>query len=242
MKNQIGFLGSFLLGVAIATVGLSGEAQAISFTATSGSRAASADFTVSGDELTVVLTNTSSADVLVPVDVLTAVFFSPNGPIFASSTAVLTAGSTVFFDSAPAGGVVGGEWAYGSGLVGAPLGATQGISSAGFGLFGGATFPGVDLDPPAAIDGLNYGITSAGDNPGTGNAPVTGGVPLIQNSVTFKFSGATGFDLTSITNVSFQYGTALTEPNISSVPEPASLMLLGAGLAGIGIWRQKSTR
>jgi hypothetical protein len=244
MKKQIRALGTFLIGVAMATVGLSGQAQAISFTATSGNLAASADFTLNGPGtiLTVVLTNTSPADVLVPADVLTAVFFSSNGTL-TSGTAILTAGSAVFFDAAPAGGVVGGEWAYGSGLSGAPLSATQGIGSAGFGLFGGPTFPGPDLDPPApSVNGMNYGILSAGDNLATGNAQVTGGEPFIKNSVTFTLNATNGFSLSSISNVSFQYGTALDEPNIKSVPEPASLMLLGAGLAAIGIWRRKVAR
>jgi hypothetical protein len=41
-------------------------------------------------------------------------------------------------------------------------------------------------------DGLQYGITSGSDNPSTGNAAVTGANALIQNSVVFTFSGATG--------------------------------------------------
>jgi hypothetical protein len=131
-------------------------------------------------------------------------------------------------------------------------GADEGISSSGYGLFSGATFPGPNLEPPAALDGLQYGITSAGDNPFTGNAAVTGGNPLsknplIKNSVVFTLSGLpSGFDpltLNAITNVSFQYGTSLAEPNVlgggpgggAPVPEPSSVLLLGSGLIGL-LW------
>lgn len=225
------------------------SATPITFTGSSGSLAASANFSVVGGNLQVILTNASSADVLNPSGVLTALFFTLTGnPTLTPVSALLSGGSTVFFGP-NGGGNVGGEWAYANGLAGAPGGADEGISSAGFNLFGAANFGGANLDGPAAVNGLNYGLLSAGDNTANGNAAVTGQFPLIKNQVTFTLTGlVVGFDpSTGITNVSFQYGTALTEPNVpptgTPIPEPTTLLLLGSGLIGLaGYGRKKFLR
>jgi hypothetical protein len=60
----------------------------------------------------------------------------------------------------------------------------------------------------------------------------------------------------SITNVSFQYGTALDEPNVpaddgdggggggggSPVPEPSTVLLFGSGLLALGLWGKRKYR
>ena len=251
-------LSSFTL-VAVSHVS-EADAAAVTFTGSdSFGRAASATFDTSGTNFLVTLTNTSSADVLVPTDVLTGVFFNISGdPTLGRTSAVLNSGSTVFYDpdGQPAGGVVGGEWAYNADVSSDSLrGVNQGISASGLGIFGRSNrFPGADLTDNENVGGLDYGILSAGDNSATGNGGVTGSGGLIRNSVVFTLSGLpTGFNpLTSVRNVFFQYGTNLSEPRIAgtatstpnpnsqSVPEPSTMAgLLVTGLAAV---RSRSKR
>ena len=229
------------------TFGISGlsEATPVDFEESYGSLKAKATFDTSGTNLIVTLENTSLNDVLVPIDVLTAVFFDIAGdPALTPVSAVLLGGSVVYFGGTDPGGVVGGEWAYASGLSGAPGDASQGISSTGLGLFGpGDLFPGTDLDSPASPNGLNYGITSAGDNLATGNWPVTGKEPLIKNGVVFTLSGLPeGFALSDISNVYFQYGTSLDEPHIPHAPEPGTLLLFASAIAALAGWTRVKAR
>jgi len=187
--------------------------------------------------LTVTLTN-NQGPALVPADILTALFFSCTGCGTLTTVSAVSSGPTYlnFGTINDTGKVVGGEWAYGAGLAGAPGGATQGISSSGFGLFGDANFPGGNLDGPVAVDGPQYGIVSsvgAGANAGVSANPLTG------HDVIFVLNCSANCLNATFTNVSFQFGTALTEPNFGGtgpggqdiVPEPTSLLLFGSGLA-----------
>ena len=236
-KSWIARLGAAALCAAAAQA----QAGTITLTGSAGPRAGTVTLTDSGPDLFVTLASVGQ-DVLAPDEVMTAYFFSLAGnPTLTPVSVTLAPGSAVLFGAAPPGGVVGGEWAYKQGIAG-PLGAERGISSAGFGIFGPPDlFPGANLSGPVGPGGLQYGLVSAADNPATGNAPVTGGEPLVRNAVTFRLTGLpAGFDVAAPGAVfagNFQYGTSLSEPNVPDpappfdVPEPASILLLGAGLA-----------
>ncbi len=228
------------------------SAYAAIVTGSSGSLAASVTFALSedGSVLTVTLKNTSTSDVFVPSEVLTAVFFDTD-PTVNLKPSTATASGVVF---GPASVDVRGEWAY-RGDLGSP--ARFGISSAGFGLFGPKdVFGGSNLQGPASPDGLQYGITSLGDNLTTGNQAVSGGNALIQDAVVFTFTGATGLTDQSFKNITFQYGTALTETSYigdhtpitempPAVPEAptiiaGALLLLPFGASTIRILRRRA--
>lgn len=206
----------------------------ISISASSGTHSAQVDFARSGSNLIVTLTNTSTSDAMDPTDILTGVFFNiPSNPALTRTSAMAPVSSPVVeigtgTDVTPGDRVLGGEWAYLNGLsVG---GNNQGISSSGLGIFGPPNlFPGPDLVSPTSPDGVNLGITTAGDNVLTGNGGISGQW-LSKNSVVFTLGGYTGEPSQDIGRVRFQYGTDLSEFNIVA-PEPGSLALCLASMA-----------
>ena len=196
------------------------SASPISVSFSSGVYSATADFMRTGSNLIVTLTNTSTADAMVPTDILTAVYFDIAGsPALTRTSAVVPLTSDVWEIGSgtletPGDRVVGGEWAY---LL------PPGISSTGLGIFGsGDLFPGSNLQGPAGPDGIQFGITSAGDNLATGNGGLSGQW-LIKDSVIFTLGGYNLEPSATISNVVFQYGTSLDEPTFPGHHAPRAL-------------------
>lgn len=245
-----------LIALALAACACTGAwAAPVSFSGSQNNLSASVSFDLVGSQLKVVLANTSSADVRIADQVLTAVFFDIGG-VTLSPVSAISGGATYMGTQwvSDAGTNVSGEWAFDDAI--SAYGAHMGISSSGLGnIFGPKDRFDVDsnLSGPESPDGLQYGITSPGDDRSTGTAPAqgNGGVynsPLTTGSVIFLFDVAGTLDLEAISKVTFQYGTALNEPNFagtrdggggSDVPEPATLALAGSALLGLAAARRR---
>lgn len=228
-----------LLLLAVVLAASPASAASVSYSFTSGNRSATALFEKSGGNLVVTLTNTSTYDALVPTDILTGVYFNIVGdPLLTRVSALVPLTSSVFeigsgTDVTPADRVVGGEWAYLNNLVAVPP-HNSGLSSVGLGVFGpGDVFPGSNLQGPTSPDGVQFGITSAGDNLTTGNGGISGSY-LTKNAVVLTLGNFSGEPDAKIQGARFQYGTALDEPQFDALtPEPSSLVLAGLGTATV---------
>ena len=244
--------------VLIGAFARSASAASITFVGSSGTLAAATRITdLGGGLLRIELGNFGSAAVI-PVDVLTGVFFDGNNAVLSSLgnvSAITSATTTITNPNACGSGSsacpsganlnVGGEFASAAN----PLGVYDfGISSSGLGIFGQGNFIGPDLSNPTAVNGLNFGMVSIPNGISGGANPQVLSQPLLRGVVTFNVQGQVGFNpATGITGVRFQYGTALTDANFigtplppgvptpfdvgpTAVPEPASMVLLRSGL------------
>lgn len=198
------------------------------------SLSATADFTVVDSKLRIVLTNTGDPAMNNP-DVLMGLFFTVDPSInpFIGPGSSATASQLV---NAPDGAAVSGTnvnqyWAYADALTPLAYGKfNAGIAAVGLDYFGGLTVTPTQGQP----DGLDYGIVNGFAD---GNHINTNKNPYIDNSLTFLLDLPTGFDILSITDVGFQYGTSMGMS--PPVPEPSTMILLGAGLFGLAIYGKR---
>lgn len=219
MKNLKHAIGG-MMGAAAILIAQSGGATMATFNL-DAQHSATADFSISGSTLTIVLDNTGAA-AQVPIDVLTSVGFNvPAGvalsPVSASYSGSLAYGSLV--------NNVGEGWQYMSGI--SLYGANAGISASGLDIFGP---DGNFYSPAVKVDGLGYGIANGFNNPNKG---ITKHGPLVDGTVTFSLnisgSGLTESDLAN--SAVFNWGTELR-----SVPDGGlTIALLGIGLSGL-VW------
>jgi hypothetical protein len=222
------------------------KADFATFTGSQGNLAAQAKFDFDSNILKITLTNTASVKSTVPSSLLSGIFFNLTGvsPTLTPSSAILPTGSNIVQANQCSTGNcvgatnVGGEFAYNTGIAGRPF---YGIAANGYINVNAGNFNGADLDSPNAPNGLNFGLVTSNFNAGDGNGGMDGD-PFIKSSVVFTLFGVSGLTASKVSNVVFQYGTSLSDPNFvgtgpnppqGQIPEPSSVLLLGSMIVGM---------
>jgi len=197
------------------------------------------DFSVSGNTLTIVLTNTTSGPVTQDQgNALTGIGFSITGsaPSLSLSTIALTSGSDIWTSTSShnTSNALSGSWT--SQVASSPAPATgiqYGVATTGAnGNFNGGSISRGNASP-------DYGIIS-----GPGSSVSGSKFPFIENSLTFTLSGASGLDLSKLSNFRFFFGTDggnLTTPQ-SVAPEPSSLGIAALGALGMLCYARRRRR
>jgi hypothetical protein len=247
-------------------LGFASHANAtVTFAGASSGLSASASFTISGSQLTILLSNTDTASgsgaPTTPSEVLSGLFFNLGTSTFTPVSATLPSGSSIIQTAqctVPASCVgatnVGGEWSYAAGGGSWLSGTTQGIASSGYlnANTSAGNFGGSNLDGPVALNGIEFGIVPDGWVDYSGNGGLDGNA-LTEGAVKFVLNIPSTLTEAMIKDVYFTYGTSSTEPYVrgtttgnttsgSTIPEPALLSLLGLALIGIGYRARRARR
>jgi MYXO-CTERM domain-containing protein len=224
---------SIVLAVLSAAAFTAGASAAVTFSGSgnnpevSGNAAGSAEFSISGNTLTVTLTNTTAPRTTAQGNALTGVAFDLIG---SSPSLVLTnvaLGSGAFLwgnetsNSAPAN--INGSW---TSVLGASPLAAYGAASSGFaGRFNGGSIS-------LGNSGPNYGIVAADTFDGSNVSFGGSQFPFVQTSLVLTFTGVSGISEGQIGNVSILFGTDGT--GVIQTPTPGAIApLMLAGLAAL---------
>ncbi|WZP00106.1 PEP-CTERM sorting domain-containing protein [Isosphaeraceae bacterium EP7] len=193
-----------------------------------------ATFKVSGNILTLTLTNTTLGGTTLRGDVLQGIAFNVNGvnPTLTLTTIALTSpGSSstddrIFTTKTAANTSDPLSGSYTTVLGVSPV-AEFGVSSTGFagGFNAGSITRGTG--------GADYGIVAAGTfPPGSGSSnSFNAAFPLIQDSLSFTFQVTGNLAESQFEGVKFLFGTdgtGIINASTPAVPEPSSLVLLGS--------------
>jgi len=206
------------------------------------------DMTLSGNTLTIILTNTSldaagsGAGIL-----LTGIGFQlPTGiGIGTGSGAAINTGSSGVGFSGTGGTSVSQEWGYDSGTLKSGLFTATG--SLGYNIVVSSMesqvtnqFAAGSIAQPPNLDGPDFGLVSALETGALGS-----GVEGIRDSIviTLVLTGSVPSNLLSSIesgNVGLSFGSPDSFYRRTQVPEPSSLLFLsGAVLAGVGYFRRR---